>query len=466
MSGRWITSLIILGGLILVSAAVWFRQSSRPAWPVATKTSHPIDPRPAPAAAPDFVDAVDHVVRPEPSRARTAFDRLLAALRSGDKAKIREVLEAVRLELVPPPVPDEENAAVLYKKAFEKHVGETDDTDVDILGRLSEGKEITPAERAKLQSYLDKNRETLALLHEAAQRPRCNFGLDYSQGSATELPHISPLILAVRLLNVEAMIEGKGRAAEIARASTRLSDAVAEEPVLVSQLVRGILHGISSEALQKEFEGDIPRGRLQSLLGLPPDRVREGYEKVLLFELYSGVKFVLDGGDPKTLGVEGRSIRRPDDPLTAHDLEHFAQTLADFTALAGRPYYEVRDDLERLRLAKVDSAPWYAELTKLMLPNFDKAQQRQAVTEAYLGTAQVAAALRSYRDARGSYPPSLDEVREVLPRMPLDPFTGKPYLYRREGAGFVVYSAGVNRVDSGGVGGATGEEAIIFRSPR
>ncbi len=33
----------------------------------------------------------------------------------------------------------------------------------------------------------------------------------------------------------------------------------------------------------------------------------------------------------------------------------------------------------------------------------------------------------------------------------VDPFTGKSFVYRREGDGFIVYSLGVNRTDDGGV---------------
>lgn len=281
-----------------------------------------------------------------------------------------------------------------------------------------------------------------------------------------EVPHISPLILSARLLEVEAALAPQERKSEIARASLRLSEAVAEEPVMISQLVRTVLHGISSGVGEQEFAGDLAPERLRSLLNLSPEGVREGYERVLLFELYSGVKFVTDGGNLKDIGIEGLSVRRPDDPLTGHDLEYFAQTMSEVAALAGRPYYEVRGELERLRAERVDGAPWYAELARAMLPNVGKALERQALTEASLGTTQLAAALRTWRDAHGAYPPTLDTVREILPRMPLDPFTGKPYLYRREGEGFVVYTATPSGIDGGGTSVPGAEQSVIFRSPR
>ncbi len=42
-------------------------------------------------------------------------------------------------------------------------------------------------------------------------------------------------------------------------------------------------------------------------------------------------------------------------------------------------------------------------------------------------------------------------LAQIKPTPPIDPFTGKPYLYRREGAGFVVYSVGRDGLDGGGL---------------
>src|SRR6185436_13785691 len=228
---------------------------------------------------------------------------------------------------------------------------------------------------------------------------------------------------------------------------------------MVSQLLRGVLHGIGAQANQKEFAGEMSAERLQTLLpALSPDRVRATCENVVLFECYAGVKFIVEGGDPRLLqGMEGPFARRAETPFTALDLDYFAQTLAEYVPLSGRPYYEVREDLERLRQTRVEGAPDYAELSRMLLPSMERVQARQATTEAYLGTAQVATALRIYSDARGEYPATLDAVRDILPQMPLDPFTGKPYLYRREGAGFVVYSVGINGIDNAGQGGDSGE---------
>ncbi len=460
--------LAFLGAILLLAAgAFWVRR--RPPDLHRRAPSAPADPGVAPIPIPPLaMEVLPPAPAPVPkSRARSAMDRLLAALRSGDREKVKEALEELRVELVPPPLPDAENAALLYRKAFELYVGGLDDEETDAMCRLSEGHAITVEERAKLQAVLDRNREALKLLHEAAGRPRCNFGVDYSQGAAAEIPHVNGMIRSLRLLEVEAFMGEGAAATEAARAAHRLSEATAGEPTLISQLVRGICHQMSGEVLQHEFDGAMTRDRLDSLVaGLSPDAIRSGFEKTLLFEVYSGVKYVMDGGDPAPLLTGVPTLPRREYPLAAQDLAYFAETMSEYSALAGRPYHEVREEIARLETARGDGAPGYAEVTRLMLPAMGKAQLRLAMTEASLGTARLAAALRLYREENGRYPDSIDSVRGHLPDLPADPFSGKSYLYRREGNGFLVYSVGEDGFDGGGQGGETGEADVVFRSKR
>jgi hypothetical protein len=64
---------------------------------------------------------------------------------------------------------------------------------------------------------------------------------------------------------------------------------------------------------------------------------------------------------------------------------------------------------------------------------------------------RLAAALRLHKIEHGAYPEKLAAlVPDVLPKLPVDPFSGKDYVYRREGKGYIVYSVGQDGVDSGG----------------
>ena len=65
----------------------------------------------------------------------------------------------------------------------------------------------------------------------------------------------------------------------------------------------------------------------------------------------------------------------------------------------------------------------------------------------------VAAALAVYRADHGAYPVSLNELSQRLrDDMPVDLFTGKPFLYEEHGKGFVLYSVGENLTDDNASG--------------
>lgn len=393
-------------------------------------------PRPAVKRAEPAVDVPSSPPRRTSSiprlAPRTAFERLIDALRAKDRARAKEALEDLRLAFLPDPVPDAENAALIYTLAFERleAIPESEE-DGELIARA--GPDLTLDERARLAALLEERKVALALLREAAKRPRCDFKVKYEDGFTAELPHIVPLIKAGRLLRAEAALGGGDPAA-----SLRLAEAVADEPLFISQLVRGAAYGFAADAM--EFADTVPR--------LPaPESLRAGLERSLMMELYAGCKALLDGNASELEGPGGPiQLRSPDDPLAADDLAHYGESLRRLGELAARPYWESREALELLQAERTANAPSWAQLSRLALPALSRAAARQAEAEARLGTSTIAAALRAYRDAQGQYPQSL----EALGALPLDPFTGRPYLYKRDGAGFVVWSVGEDRLDGGG----------------
>ncbi|MEZ0367522.1 MAG: hypothetical protein ACAI44_00390 [Candidatus Sericytochromatia bacterium] len=62
-------------------------------------------------------------------------------------------------------------------------------------------------------------------------------------------------------------------------------------------------------------------------------------------------------------------------------------------------------------------------------------------------------ALQAYAASHGSYPTQLQAlVPAWLPALPQDPYTGRPFVYRRDADGFQLYSVGENLRDDGGDG--------------
>ena len=83
-------------------------------------------------------------------------------------------------------------------------------------------------------------------------------------------------------------------------------------------------------------------------------------------------------------------------------------------------------------------------------------EQRRYIMMAsvYTGREAIRAglALAAFRTGRGAYPDRLEQlVPEFLPELPKDLFDGQPLRYRRDGAGYRLYSLCQNRRDDGGI---------------
>jgi hypothetical protein len=97
-------------------------------------------------------------------------------------------------------------------------------------------------------------------------------------------------------------------------------------------------------------------------------------------------------------------------------------------------------------------------MLKVFLPSAaDSLGSLDLLTAERCGT-RVMLAVELFRARTGVYPESLDElVPGLLPTLPIDPVTGKPYMYRRPAPGadrhtrpYLLYSVGADGVDDGG----------------
>ncbi len=100
------------------------------------------------------------------------------------------------------------------------------------------------------------------------------------------------------------------------------------------------------------------------------------------------------------------------------------------------------------------------------------AEQRHKIITAYERLLSVEIALRCYESEQGRVPAGLEQlVPQYLPRVPLDPFNGRPVIYRPQGTNWLVYSVGEDGVDDGGkrvgrsVSGTVTKGDLFYDSP-
>jgi len=90
-------------------------------------------------------------------------------------------------------------------------------------------------------------------------------------------------------------------------------------------------------------------------------------------------------------------------------------------------------------------------LTRIIFPTFVSMGQNRDHAEVRRRQREIALALAVYRSEKGRYPQKMKELDFLWgKKLPLDPYTNKPFVYRRDGQNFLLYSVGANRRDNKG----------------
>jgi hypothetical protein len=130
-----------------------------------------------------------------------------------------------------------DNAADIYREAFEL-IKSLPPEDSELLWQYRSGEIGMTSE---VRAALSRAQPAIRLFERASAVEHIDWGIDYSQGPATLLPHLSPMRMGVQLLSVEAQARldsGDTRgAAQLYAAGYRMSDQVTQDPVLINSLV-------------------------------------------------------------------------------------------------------------------------------------------------------------------------------------------------------------------------------------
>jgi hypothetical protein len=146
------------------------------------------------------------------------------------------------------------------------------------------------------------------------------------------------------------------------------------------------------------------------------------------------------------------------------DLAAYRRAMHEMQDLAAKPYYEVRPAWDKFAESwKVNRR---GVITAFITPSTDKAVVVATEADAERLLARSAVALIAFKAKTGGYPDKLDAlVPEYLPRVPLDPFSGRSLRLKRDGDGVLIYSVGRDLKDDSGrpatPGAADGD--LVFR---
>jgi hypothetical protein len=403
-----------------------------------------------------FLRYVESSPSPAAKAARQKIAAGPAALARERALAQKEGLAVVPAQLNRPLPPDDQNAAPLYLKAAALRRGKL--RLPNYAETLSARYTYTPEQLARVQKIYDDNREAIALLHQATDRPQCVFARDWTKDTLNApFQQYAGLRESARELRAESvLLAEEGRYSEAIANQTRVyrvAEHAASDPTLISYLVAEAIDAIATSGMQDILTLAGPNADIDAQVG---QAVTEKSARLSLRHALSG---------EVALGDAGLSLLRHGGPAALGGLVGDAPvspppSAAAFTPPERRFYANLLDAAEADYIHQMRAAIRLAEtpeevaafarasretptgdlvqevtrrLSPLQFESMNDVPQRSAVGHQITRTA---AAVLAERAKTGAYP-------DRLPGTFTDPYTGRPLGYRREGTGgFVVYSAG------------------------
>jgi len=366
-------------------------------------------------------------------------------------------------KLVPPPVPDDQNAAPLYLKALAEMRTKEASAPAAVKAALecfpavpSEGFFEKPEWRRQAQVFLNYYQPVMELTDEAARKAACRFPDEQYVGFTEDIFSPSNSIMYCRGWRTMMVVYVSG----------------AEE---------GYLSAVQDLKVAREI---MPNGCLGNLLG----------KRVLLWRVLHDLQLMLQTGPPPRAATARAVLRALPDEAEVRRWIHAAgsgqvidMTQREFpeqrrqwlrlTRIADRqneasalrccrlicehggrpgapaevrtwpadhPYFVTRREPDRRY-----PFPWH-RISWAGIGEGQLSTAAEALAEAQL--VRVALLLELYGQEHGEYPEKREGLRITAGgSVPLDPYDGQPMRYRREGDGYRIWSVGKNLKDDGGV---------------
>ena len=372
-------------------------------------------------------------------------------------------------DVIPPEVPDTENAALLYESAtlLLKAQPAAGENLLEDLGDISDKFIKESLDSDKLDEFKqligqDVVTQALSIIAQGTQRDSCRFDLDYDDGLNTLLPHLSGLRNFTRILCAKAYLEAKtgnpDTAWDMLLTQLKFADALRTEPVLVSKVVRIAMIRLSCDTITKLCEIAPPNAQqssdIQSLLK-DLDDIRPlihsiDAERLLigewLFNLSKDEMYKAnlqhsdedDAGLLHKLIIFGITFK----PLFLADHAAYMRYMHEGARFAERPYSpDEAEALEKELQKKLHI------VTSMLAPALFRVKEIHFQMTAQLRIARAGLALLQYKQANNALPATLDALK--LQNIN-DPFSDGLLLYKTEEQGFVLYSVGPDQKDNDG----------------
>jgi hypothetical protein len=357
-------------------------------------------------------------------------------------------------DVIPPEVPDTENAALLYE---------------EYLGGLSDKflkESIEPDKLAELKQLIEQDAVTQALsvVEQGTQRRSCRFDHDYNAGFNMLLPHLAGLRDLVRILGARSCLEAEaGRpdaAWNYALTQLKFADALRNEPILISFLVRLASISTSCETIQKICKVAPPNAEqykiLESLLSdyedrtpfvlaLDGERLLGGEWAFNLLRNGSAGDLSANINNESGLGEVLMNLYSAFKPLLIADQAAYMRIMDEYTRFAQQP--SPPNDVNTIDRKAEQMRSRLNIVTSMLAPAIGRVNERYWEIIAEMRVTRAGLAVLQEKKTQGAFPQTLVGVK--LKNLD-DPFSKEPLHYKADGQGFILYSVGPDHKDNSG----------------
>lgn len=339
-------------------------------------------------------------------------------------------------------------------------------------------------------------------LSDASQRPRARFNIQYNTAPiyAILLPHLAYLKSCAQALSRRAQaqlaLDQASGAMDDIQLGFHLADTLNAEPFLISQLVHIASKMILMSPLWHGFARHAwTESQLQQLQArLENDNIVADLNRALHGERASGVR-IFDQILYRTGGVSLGNLGSTDGSDTMGEVVQMIMPSGWFyleKLNLSSAYDRCLEPLKEWLDGKTATQPALQQLRKLgknplgdengdwstqsgfeklwrhqimvsmLFPAVDRAFEKALNAQVHLLLVQQACALERHYLTTGQYPEKLENmVPKFIAKLPLDPMSGKPFVYRRQAQdAYLLYSIGFDFQDDGGTVGLTAKGVI------
>lgn len=406
-------------------------------------------------------------------------------------------VESARLArtVAPPPVPDEQNGAPLYRAAY-RAMGPTEKLpqqwrDLWCMA-YEEGEEPIDLDDPQLRAFLRQQSPALELTRQAAARPVCHFARDYEQADLMLLlPEVSELRVLENLLSLRAIVSAHDgdlpAALADVQAQLHMARHVASEPIFISLLSASF--GESNawrtlHAVLKRSPGyaDVQTAAWQLETG--PSFLSRAHDALVMEEVISlnqisvtrdlvalnELSGPVEPAQPTLNGSLGPLVAQLS-PLAMSDLpsvglaglgpvfrvffvpgdiDRYRAMMHRAQALARRPYYQALGDWRQW--SDDAESRGHGVFTPLIMEDTDRYIMTLALRDADRQAVLASLAAIRYHADHGHWPTRLEQLTpKYLATLPIDPFTGQPFRSLLRDGRLTFYSLGPDQIDDGAV---------------